>query len=157
MGNALGFVDSQLQILQKHMDEEFGASGELPFLDDAEHLHGIGFVIAQRYITSACSVLRVQKKDALALGPKVGGNFGVAAVVNAVANHWKHSDEWDFNNLQKDATRTIQTIEAVGVEVPQFGGCVASNVLPKLGLKRFIDLKPILSTWSREVENTFKK
>jgi hypothetical protein len=138
------------------LDEDFQLSGESSFIDDAEHLHGIGFVIAQRYITSACSVLQVQKRDALTVGPKIG-TANVADLVNAVANHWKHSDEWDFNKLRDDAKRTIQTIAAVGVEVPQFGGYVASNVLTNLSLKRFLELQPILTTWSREVEKTFQK
>jgi hypothetical protein len=159
MANALGFVDSQLQIISKHLDEDFKVSGDSPFIDDVEHLHGIGFVIAQRYLTSACGLLgvpREEKPKALGVGPEVGATT-VAAAVNAVANHWKHSDEWDFNNLHKDAKRTIQTIESLGVEVTQFGGYVASKVLPKLGPKGFIGLRPILATWSSEVEKTFKK
>src|SRR5882724_11234723 len=119
MRNAFGLVDSQLETVDKYMTEDFNREGDSPLVDDAEYLHGIGFVTAQRYLTSSCAVLRIGKHDkhkAFSVGPRVNADVCYAAVVNAVANHWKHADEWDFSNLTKDAKRTIETIQKAGVE-----------------------------------------
>ena len=155
MRNAFGLLDSQLEELNKYMTKDFETEGDSALVDDWEYLHGIGFVMAQRYLTSSCAVLRIGKNDkpkAFSVGPRVNADVCCAAVVNAVANHWKHSDEWDFSNLFDHSKRTIQTIKAVGVEVPQCGGYVASNVFGKMGLKKFSDLTAILRQWSDDVE-----
>ncbi len=157
MRSAFGLVDSQREKVGEYMKEDFQTEGDSALVDDSEYLHGIGFVTAQRYLTSSCRVLRMEreKQKAFAFGPKVNADVSCAALVNAVANHWKHSDEWDFDNLSGQAKETIETIQKAGVEVLQYGGYVASNVFHKIGLKKFSDLTPILKQWSDDVEAAF--
>jgi hypothetical protein len=158
MRNAFGLVDTQREMVDKYMTEDFNRDGDSPLVDDSEYLHGIGFVTAQRYLTSSCKVLRIGKNakhKAFSVGPRVNADVCCAAVVNAVANHWKHADEWDFKDLTEQAQRTIETIEKAGVPVPEYGGYVASNVFGKIGLTKFADLTPILKQWSDAVEAAF--
>jgi hypothetical protein len=157
MRKAFSLVDLQCERVGKFMKEDFDNEGDSALVDDFEYLRAIGFVTAQKYLTSACRVLGMEndKPKAFAVGPVLNADIYIAALVNAVANHWKHSDEWDFENLSGVATRTIKTIEKTGVGVPQYGGCVASNVFGKMGLERFTDLTPILQQWSVDLEAAF--
>ena len=75
-------------------------------------------------------------------------------MVNAAANHWKHSDEWDFGNLSELARGTIETLQKTGVEVSPYEQ-VASNVFGKMGLNKFSDLAATLTQWSKAVEAAF--
>ena len=157
MRNAFSLVDAQLETVGKYMEHDFKIEGDSAFVDDWEYLHGIGFVTAQKYLTSSCRVLRMEKDKgkAFAIGPKINSSISCAAVVNAAANHWKHADEWDFNNLSGQAKGTIETINKAGVQVPEYGGYVASEVFQKLGIEKFTDLTPILKQWTDAVETTF--
>ena len=156
MRKSFGLVDSQLEDVGKYMDQEFKTDGDSSLVDEWEYLHAIGFVTAQKYLTSSCRVLGMEKEKhkAFAVGPKVNADVCCAAVVNAVANHWKHSDEWDFDNLSELARRTIETLQKAGVEVSPYGH-VASNVFGKMGLKKFSDLTAILRQWSEDVAAAF--
>jgi hypothetical protein len=95
--------------------------------------------------------LRVSKKEALLLGPKRNHRITYAALVHAVANYWKHSDEWDFSKLNDQQERTRSEIESIGVTVSD--GSVISNVFHVLDLKTFSKLTPILREWSDAVMN----
>jgi hypothetical protein len=159
MRNAFSLVDTQRELVDKYMTEDFNRDGDSPLVDDSEYLHGIGFLTAQKHLTSSCRVLGIREREkkhkAFAVGPKINTDVCYAAVVNAVANHWKHADEWDFHDPNDAAKRTIETIKKAGGEVPEYGGYVASNVFGKIGLKRFSDLTPILKEWSAAVEAAF--
>jgi len=159
MQKAFGLVDSQLKMVDKYMTEDFQTEGDSALVDDWEYLHAIGFVTAQKYLTSSCKVLGMEeeKPKAFAVGPRVNPDVCYAAVVNAVANHWKHSDEWNFDRLSKLARGTITTIEKTGVDVTQYGAYVASNVFQKMDLKKFADLTAILKQWSDAVEAAFPR
>jgi hypothetical protein len=159
MQKAFSLVDSQLKMVDKYMTEDFQTEGDSALVDDWEYLHAIGFVTAQKYLTSSCKVLGMEeeKPKAFAVGPRFNPDVSYAAVVNAVANHWKHSDEWNFEKLSGLAKGTIRTIEKTGLEVPQYGAYVASNVFQKMGLKKFADLTAILKQWSDDVEAAFPR
>jgi len=157
MRSQFSLLDSQCELVGKYLSEDFENEGDSPIVEDWEFLHAIGFVTAQKYLSVSCRVLRMekQKHKAYALGPRVNSEISCAAVVNAAANHWKHSSEWDFGNLSEDAKRTISTLNKAAVEVPEHGGYVASKVFEKLGLNKFGDLTPILKQWGEDVEKAF--
>jgi hypothetical protein len=157
MQSQFSLLDLQRELVGKHMNEDFEKEGDSPLVEDWEFLHAIGFATAQKYLSASCRVLRMekQKHTAYALGPRINSEVSCAAVVNAAANHWKHSSEWDFTNLSDEAKRTIATLNKAGVEVPEYGSYVASNVFGKLGLKKFGDLTPVLKQWAEDVEKAF--
>lgn len=62
--------------------------------DAAEYWVGVGFVACQKYVASTSAFMNVEKPKALDLGPTRDGGATVTSLVNAAANHWKHSDEW---------------------------------------------------------------
>lgn len=154
MENAFRLVDEQLETLNEIIRDDLRGQGDSAFFDDAEYIYGLGFVLGQRYLTSTCGAFKIveseDRRKACALGPQTKG-VGTALLVDAAANYWKHSDEWDHQNLSKGQNRTKETIEKVGVKVG-FGEYVGSNVFAAIGLKKFQDLIPLLKTWSNAVE-----
>lgn len=157
MSNMFAFVDQQLKTLNDIIAQDMSESGDSGLFDDAEYFTGIGFLAGQRYIACVCGTLRVSKKEALSLGPKRHNGIAYAALVNAVANYWKHSDEWDFEKLSDQQQRTRSEIESIGITVSD--GYVISNVFHALDLKSFSNLAPLLREWSNAVmewkERTF--
>jgi hypothetical protein len=157
MDKAFSLIDFQIERVAKFMKEDFDAEGDSSLVDDYEFLHAIGFVAAQKYLTSSCKVLGMEKekRQAFAVGQKVNADVSCAALVNAAANHFKHCDEWDFENPSELAQPTIDTLKKAGVNVPQFGASVACDVFGKLGLEKLRDLTPILKQWSVDIETAF--
>ena len=92
--NILVSLDSHWDALQR----EIGCSVD-PDSDDlftkADYLAGIGFALSQQYLSSTYGPLGFDKDKALAIGQRHAGGETVACIVNAAANYWKHSEEWD--------------------------------------------------------------
>lgn len=105
----LEWIDQKLIEIQREpykLTEEY-------YLDDQrerlEYFSGLGFIGIQRYLTSTIK----SNKLALDLEPLHPNGRSFARIFNAAANFWKHSDEWDYNNLTKHAETTIETIGSV--------------------------------------------
>jgi hypothetical protein len=148
MENVFSFADTQLDSLDELIKKDIRVDGDSSFFDDAEYLHGIGFVAGQRYITSVCATLKVKRKWALSIGPKPKNRTTYASVVNTAANYWKHSDEWDFNDLTDLQKSTLEAIKSLDVAVSEREGCVTTNIMHQLGLNKFSDLAARLKDWS---------
>jgi hypothetical protein len=91
-------VDTRLERLDKEAEaspdpDAFG------IFDQVEYITGFGFVACQTYITAIASRRKLQKREALALGPKHRTGRSMAQLTNAAANHWKHSAEWSLDAL----------------------------------------------------------
>lgn len=89
--------------------------------DYGEFLIGSGFVAIQRYMTVAMSVCGIDRKKALSLPPQVNETTTYAEALNALANYWKHSEEWlaelkrtGSAKLSRNALATIEALEKVG-------------------------------------------
>ena len=152
MSKLFNLVDDRLDGLSKLITEDMERDGDSGLIGDSEYLHGIGFTAGQRYITSACGWLKVSKKfkpQALSFGPVLPNGAAYASVVNAAANYWKHSDEWDFDRLSDQQRCTRKIIESVGVSISGPEEFVTGSVFYKTGLKKFSGLIPLLEDWSR--------
>lgn len=69
--------------------------------------HGVGFAACQKYLSSATRQMKITRSDALNLGPKHSTEGPIVALVNAIANYWKHQDEWDLKPTQRGRKETI--------------------------------------------------
>jgi len=151
--NVFRFVDEQMLNLEALIGQDMRSEGDSGLFGHADYFAGMGFVAGQRYITSVCGLLKLRKREALALGPEFISAVSYASLINASANYWKHSDEWDFeklNDLQK-ATKIV--IESAGVTVGATE-LVAYNVFHQFKLPGFKELLPVLTTWSNAVSNS---
>ncbi len=151
--NVFKFVDEQRVLLDEFIEQDMKQEGDSGFFGYADYFAGMGFVAGQRYITSVCGLFRVAKRAALSMGPEFMPGLAYASLINATANYWKHSDEWDFEKLKEREQATRAIIESVGITVDATG-CVACNVFHRLGLASFGELIPVLTAWSNAVSDS---
>ncbi len=148
--NVFRFVDEQKVILEELIAQDMKQEGDSGLFDYADYFAGVGFVAGQRYITSVRGLLKVRKNVAFTIGPEFLPGVSYVSLINAAANHWKHSDEWNFEKPtdQQEATRAI--IERAGVTVGPTE-LVAYKVFHALKLPGFKELLPVLTKWSDAV------
>lgn len=150
--DAANLVDTRLDILDKMI-----ASNPDPdsygIYDELEYITGFGFVACQAYISATIGRLRMKKQQALNHGPRHKTGNSYVSLVNACANHWKHSAEWDDQALHQDARRTIETISSLGVNTA--GAYPIANTLHHLltpHSARFSLVLPFLVQWREAVQ-----
>lgn len=147
---AARLVDGQLGELYREAEGCDDPDG-FGLLDEMEYITGFGFVACQTYMTAIIGRLRLSKKAALDAGPGHACGVTVAALVNACANYWKHSDEWREEALHAKATATLATIQRLGVNTT--GSYLVSCALTKLlgTTPRFADLLDLLIAWRDDI------
>lgn len=156
------FKNTNSLIVEKIRDGEDITSIDLTHR--TEFLCGLAFVICQKYIKASLGWIRVDFSTSLKLGKQFNSELSYVQIINAAANYWKHSDEWDtlsftpaendlFKVTSKDkhkldprAKKTMNTIEAV----TQWTDYTCFNLLYKLTLSEnysLLNLIPILEEW----------
>jgi hypothetical protein len=151
-----------------------------------EELLGLAFVAAQSFITSIRTEVVIVAKvylrefkstlsfaahpkayDALKLAPMLAvPKCSAVEAINAVANYWKHSEEWPLGDKKgggrlrevwdvsgpQGNKRTVEIVSALGL-VPNSSANLR-KAAKALGVKEFDDLSPlrqILSGWAAEL------
>lgn len=104
LGKVLGPVQEALDKVRAVSDPEGHG-----YLDAADYLVGVAMVAAQRYMSSSCRAERVSKNVGLGLGPIHESGVPVVALLNDVANAWKHRDEWAWAepDRRRDQTAAV--------------------------------------------------
>jgi len=72
----------------------------------------------------------------------------MAQVINAAANHWKHSPEWSLGALTTQAKQPLEVIQSLGVDTN--GSYPVANTLHEILRPlpaRFANLVPFLTQW----------
>jgi hypothetical protein len=72
----------------------------------------------------------------------------MAQLVNAAANHWKHSPEWSLDAPTAQAAQTLEAISSLGVDTN--GSYPVANTLFAMltpHQARFANLIPFLTQW----------
>lgn len=134
----------------------------LGLFDKGEYYIGVGFTVAQSYITSTYPQLEIKKKDAMQAGPLLKNGLTFIEALNSGANFWKHREEWGLNNivtrnienLSKQAQKTIKTIEIV----TPWSDYTCSNLLAELiGESEFelAALLPFMEEWRNDLDRKF--
>jgi hypothetical protein len=150
---AVSLVDDSLARLDREADtspdpDTFGV------YDEVEYITGLGFVACQTYATAiVCrSKLKNKKREALALGPKHRTGRSMVQLINAAANHWKHSPEWSLAVPTTQAKQTLEVISSLGVDTN--GSYPVANMLYEMLTPhpaRFANLIPFLTQWRDEL------
>ena len=146
---AVALIDANLELL----DGKANASPDpdaFGIFDEIEYLTGFGFVACQTYATAVTSwtKFRGEKREALALGPKHRTGLSMIQLINAAANHWKHSPEWSLDTPTTQARQTLEVISSLGVD-PNHSYPVANMLHEMLApdTARFANLIPLLTQW----------
>lgn len=153
-----------------------------------EELLGLGFMAAQSFITSIRTEVVIVGKvyehefgskfsiiadakayDALKLAPTLNAapQFSVVQAINAVANYWKHSEEWptreeklnkrfhevwDQSALRGNEKTTVDIVTALKFKPNSSGNM--RTAAKALGITKYDDLSPIrqiLIQWAAEL------
>jgi hypothetical protein len=146
-------LDSRLDQIQETIDASFDPD-QMGHFDDFEYVVGMGFVACQRYLASTFGPHNVAKKAALSVGPRHSGGETLARILNAAANYWKHSDEWDskstvFRNHAGLEPMQLETIRVVETVTP-WGDYTCANLLAALTAPdepRLQSLLPEIEEW----------
>ena len=144
----LRLLDAKLTELSKEADqiEDPDMSGHY---ERMEYIIGFGFVACQQYLTAVMGTR--EKKRGLSLGPIHRLGDPVATIVNAAANYWKHSPDWDSpagKKAQNQREETRKPLLRLGVNLQ--GSYPLSNVLAELlspPTACFEELLPLLVAW----------
>ena len=144
-------IDTQLDKIDQKAEnspdpDSFG------IFDTAESVTGLGFVACQRYLAATSGWVRINKRSALALGPRHPSGMTIPQIINHAANFWKHQDDWRIEKNSKAEVRTREALEKVGVSTKR--SYVLSNVLAMIAPskpERFRTLIPILTAWREEL------
>ena len=157
----LDFKISSVDALIRETVDPDGAS----LCDRGEHFIGLGFVACQKYLAATYGPAKIQKREALQFGPVFDEAVFTIKIIDATANYWKHSDEWDTigflweihsewktirprikKHLSNQARQTVQSTE---IATP-WGDYTCSNVLAAVVGDRKCELRsllPLLVEW----------
>ncbi len=131
---------------------DFGTADMMGLFDRAEYAAGLGFVASQAYLAATYGDLRVTKVAALSLGPSHGTGGKVVAMLNAAANFWKHSPEWQLQGNHPGRRRTVETLDAISLAVnPDYPLLGILGELTSVKEPRLLALVPLLAAWRDEL------
>lgn len=150
--DSVEFIDRQLVRLEREIEYCPDPDG-FGLFDRSEQIIGLGFVACQQYITVTRTTIGVPKDEAFNYGPKHKSDSEIVSIINAGANFWKHSSEW---NSGKKGTCTKEILIKVLGDLEQ--DYVLSNLfhvlLSPLPL-RFDQLVPFLVGWRDEIRQKY--
>jgi hypothetical protein len=163
----LDIVEEIVQRLDDHLKRETARAAKLedPDLttayDAGEYICGLGFATLQQYMTHFVDSEGQSDNRAHMLnrGPthKCGQTY--AALVNAAANHWKHSTEWEVSGAKDPRARqSIFPLRQLGVDLDNevFVLTHSLTLLMHPNPARFQLLVPFLSRWRGDVVQSIK-
>ena len=150
-------IEAGLKAIQERMDEEKGFDG-LCAQEHADTLLGLGFVAAQTYVLGAWTDLnRVRNRDGQSALTKhqcyasdpitVSAAVTRIQLVNAVANYFKHHDEWS----DWPANETTQILGRVGITKTADFPCVEATRLLCGESWKMIVLHQIVREWRAHI------
>ena len=114
--SAVALIDASLE----QLGIESSSSAEpdtFGVFDKIEYITGFGFVACQTYTTAAVgrSKAKRKKSEVLLFGPKHRCGRPIVQLVNAAANRWKHSAEWNPFEPTNQEKHTVEVIRSLGV------------------------------------------
>ena len=135
-------------------------------LEHAENLLGIAFVTAQTYLAGTVSdinqfakVPNKLTKDQLlkTYGEKiVQKTVTKLELCDALANYYKHHDEWESWSAVGRQQRTVATLQAVGIKESDSYPCIKAAEMLWLNSQSLESLLSLVSNWRELVFSAYK-
>ena len=144
----------------------------------AEALTGTAFVVAQTEISGTVSYVKRlrerfqanhpgrqlttttgRKADIMAFGGSaVAGNYTSVETINAFANYFKHSDEWDsqWRASRQQEQETIDILRAAGANPGSTGNLRTGAALLDADMCGLIVFSSIVEKWKQSVEAAYR-
>lgn len=122
------------------------------YYDQIEYLLGFGIIGLQTYITETASWAGLKKHETFFFGPRTSSGGSKVQILNAVANFWKHREEWVFEGEQKRKDAINMLFEEVGystdVDYPISG--ILTELLTPSEVRLASLIKPLVE-WRNEL------
>ena len=128
--------------------------------EQAETIFGIAFVAAQTYITGTVSDMMVinekvklSKFEMLSLGSPMVGQISKVHLINAIANYYKHHEEWSDWNVEGQSKKTIEALKSCGISENTPYPChkAAQIIWPSEVLCELNEMLDVLVAWRRNL------
>ena len=145
---ATALVDTSLERLHREA-KACPDPDTLGIFDQIDYITGFGFVACQTYATAVVNRSKLEKREAIAAGPKHRTGRSMAQLINAAANYWKHSAEWSLDAPTTQAKQTLEVLQSLGVDTEE-GSYPVANTLHEILRPlpaRFANLIPFLTQW----------
>ena len=113
LADLYGFLDQKLSDLCDR-SVECRDPDSAGYFDQMEYLSGFGVVALQTYLTETAAWAGRRKHETFHLGPKTTSGVSKIAILNAVANFWKHREEWVLEGGEKRRAAVDALFEEVG-------------------------------------------
>ncbi len=148
------FLDEKLSELWERSAASSDPDADALF-DQMEYLMGFGTVALQTYLTETAAWAGFRKHETFHLGPKTPSGRSHIAILNAVANFWKHREEWILDGGEKRKAAVDTLFDEVGyscdLDYPISG--VLTELLTPAEV-RFSNLLPTITAWRDELIKT---
>ena len=153
-------IDAGLTAISRRIDEEEGFDG-LTGREHAEPLLGLGFVAAQVYahgtwtdlnrIRSGSGRPKLSKSDCHKCDLiKIKGKATRIEVINAIANYFKHHDEWSG----WPTNETTKTLSSVGITQLTEAPCIEATKLFCGNSWEFVVVHAVVKEWREHLLKT---
>lgn len=159
----LNLLSETYEVLDKKLGELCDKSvlsddaDQFGYYDQIEYLLGFGLIGLQTYITETASWAGLKKHETFLFGPMTSSGVSKIQILNAVANFWKHREEWVFEGGQKRKDAVDMLFEDVGystdVDYPISG--VLTELLTPFEVRFSSLIKPLVE-WRNELINYTK-
>ncbi len=152
LNNGFSIIQDKLN----HMDYFDGVFAQ----EQAETIFGIAFVSAQTYIIGTISDMKevggdraLSKPEMLAIGSKRVGEISKVQLINAIANYYKHHEEWSDWKVEGQNKRTIAALNSCGISKNTPYPCheAAQIIWPSEVLCELNELLDILVRWREKL------
>lgn len=128
--------------------------------EQVESIFGIAFVSAQTYITGTISDMAEiggdnapSKYQMLSIGSPMLGKISKIQLINAIANYYKHHEEWSGWKVEGQSKRTVETLNSCGISENTPYPCheAAQLIWPTEVLCELNEMLEILVGWRKSL------
>ena len=167
LSQGITIVNHDLEMSETPTDPSYGTFDAGFALEHTEGLLGIAFVTAQNYITGTVSDIPkltklksrpTKRKLIQSFSARLPG-YGITTLelCDAVANYWKHHEEWDGWSVTDRNRRTIEILKEVGIGEQDYFPCNSTtNILWPRGASDLEELIGVLSSWRQRAIEAYK-
>ena len=154
----LDLLSETYEVLDKKLEQLCNKSvlsddpDQFGYFDQIEYLLGFGLIGLQTYMTETASWAGLRKHETFLFGPKTSSGLSKLQILNAIANFWKHREEWAFEGGEKRKDAIDRLFEDVGYstdfEYPISG--VLTELLTPFEVQFSSLIKPLVE-WRNEL------
>jgi hypothetical protein len=167
LSQGINSVDRELEISEQSNDPHSPPSDPLDAAEHVENLLGIAFVTAQTYTTGAVSdiprlthsLCKPTKRQLLQefSDSLPGCTITKMELCDAIANYWKHHEEWDKWSTTTNNKTTLDILRCVGIDEKENFPCQrVADILWPDSWRNLEKLPELIAEWRQKIIDAYK-